>query len=70
VNAIRYVDLRAQPTMQSLLITRVGKGTVLSVLGISADKQWRQVIYGGKLVWIMSAYTLPNAAAQKMPVVK
>jgi len=70
VIANRRVNIRAKPSLKSILIWQVKKGAVLTVKGISSDRQWWQILYRRRLVWIMALYTLPNEAARNVPVVR
>lgn len=69
VNARSALNIRSKPAESAEVLASAPRGSVLSVLGKSADGNWFQVAFRGKQGWVSARLTLPNAAAQAAPVV-
>jgi hypothetical protein len=70
VNARVFMNVREQPSQTAAVATTARRGTVLPVLGKSADSKWFQVDFEGKPGWVLASLTLPNAAALAAPIVE
>ncbi len=63
------LNIRVAPSPTAPVLTRVRSGTVLEVIGVSADRQWWQIAYPsapGGTAWVMAQFVLPNAAARAL----
>lgn len=70
VNARVSLNIREQPSPTATIANNVKRGTVLTVTGKSEDTKWFQVDLEGQIGWVLGSLTLPNAAAQAVPVAR
>jgi uncharacterized protein YgiM (DUF1202 family) len=61
VSASQPVNVRAEPSRQSDIITTVHPGAAVMVIGISADGDWKQIrLDAGRIGWVAGALLSPN----------
>lgn len=61
VSASQPVNVRAEPSRQSDIITTVHPGAAVMVIGISADGDWKQIrLDAGHIGWVAGALLSPN----------
>ncbi len=68
VNARTTLNVRQNPAQNARVIGNVRRGTVLPVIGRTANNTWYQVTYNGAPGWVSASLTLPNEAARSIAV--
>ncbi|UCG24890.1 MAG: SH3 domain-containing protein [Chloroflexota bacterium] len=62
------LNMRQGPSTTYPIITKLPRGTVVPVVGRTADSSWLQVVYQGATGWIWAAYTSVSGDLTSVPV--
>jgi uncharacterized protein YraI len=68
--AFAGLKLRAEPTVNSEQIGRIGWGDVMAVVGRTRSGAWLQVVYKGTTGWVYEPYTrIVEGEINSVPIV-
>ena len=56
------LNVRAQPTTSSAVLTKINSGEIYSVVGCNADRSWWQINVGGSAGWVYGNYVDASGA--------
>ncbi|HSG17988.1 MAG TPA: PA14 domain-containing protein [Anaerolineae bacterium] len=62
------LNMRQGPSTDFPIITKLPRGTVVPVIGRTADSSWLQVVYQGATGWIWASYTSVSGDLTSVPV--
>lgn len=69
VDTVEFINLRAEPRVDSTILTTYPNGIVLAAVGRTDESDWIQVQNGRFLGWISSDLLAPNGDIELLPVI-